>query len=319
MTLSTQEIIEAQLLGRKLSKRNADVLENLLRRDQWNVEARITLLTYYRIKRPLLSVQQPLHDPYCLHVLWLVRNLPEDPASSCAIAQIDKVIYPEAYEVARGLWLSYLQNGPSNVNIYLNAFGFLQVFEPDFANEILNEALLLFPNHPKLLMHRIGKLCASGKSMESIREAVALNKNYRTQTGSITPRMEIEIAKLALSLGALDEAIGHAREVLKSSNSSTVPSHIFTAAHIILGIVALRNCDIDKAEAHLLESIDYPKGIFMSNYEEPDLGLANELVKLGRIKAVEKFLWSHVRHGRVLRVKALYKILLLRLGKIPTL
>jgi len=319
MALSTREIIEAELLGRRISKRRAGILENQLRENQWNIEARITLLTYYRFKRPFYAVQQPPHDPYCLHVLWLIRNLPEEPASSCSIAQIDKFIYPEAYEVARGLWLAHLQNDPSKVNIYLNVFGFLRTFEPNFADEILNEALLAFPNHPRLLMHKIGRLCDSGKSMESVREAVALNKNYRTQIGSITPRMEIEIARLALMVGDLDEAAAHAREVLAWSDSGNVPSDLFAAAHTILGLVALKTCDVDKGEFHLLESRNYPKGIFVSINEDPELGLAMELVELGRLGTVEKYLWSCLKSARGKHMKVLFDILLLKLGRKPSL
>lgn len=319
MALSTKDIIEAYLLGTKLSKSKAAGLEKLLREDQWNVEARISLLAYYRFKRPPLAVQRPLHDPYCLHVLWLIRNLPEEPAAGCDIAQIDKVIYPEAYEIGRELWLAYVQNEPSNVNVYLNVFAYFQIFESDLAHEILNEALLRFPNHPKLLRHRIWKLCASGKSIDSFREAVELSKNYRAQAGVTDPSMQIEIAKLALALGCLHEAAGHASEVLQPINSGELNSLEFTRAHTLLGLVALRNDDINEAEFHLLESANYPTGIRMLNCGRRDFGLANELVRLGKVKTVEKYLWSCLKEGRVMRTKLLLDILLLKLGQKPKL
>jgi len=100
-----------------------------------------------------------------------------------------------------------------------------------------------------------------------------------------------QMAKLALWLGRLEEAERYASEVLRLNRSvSSLDSgvEILHDANMVIGLVALRKGDLDRAKRFLLASV--PSGPFRLATSGPNLTLAKELLNKGEGSTVVEYL-----------------------------
>ena len=97
------------------------------------------------------------------------------------------------------------------------------------------------------------------------------------------------LAKAALKAGELDKAVDYANQMLAPNANSFSQGDLIYNGNFILGMVAIKNGDMDAAAKYLLLSAD-TSGSAVLNSFGPNMSLAEELLERGQSQVVLAFL-----------------------------
>ena len=133
--------------GSALSARDAEKLEERLRKKPGDEEARVQLLSYYA--GPPTDLDLPaVKAARSKHILWIIENDPKEGLGLFQIAtgiyrincQGDELADTDAFERASHKWLEQLQKNPRNSEIRRASVDAIQFCRPEQAEQILTDA-----------------------------------------------------------------------------------------------------------------------------------------------------------------------------------
>ena len=135
------------VIGRPLpSAQEMATIESHVLQNPEDVDARVQLLQFYLDTAPPPAYENPGRRSVRLqHILYLVEHHPEAAASASRAAYVYRANGPYAdvgdHEAVRDQWLAAVQGHPKNNAVTLNAVRFLQVEDPDDAEQVLRRAV----------------------------------------------------------------------------------------------------------------------------------------------------------------------------------
>ena len=282
--------------GAKLTGAQAADLEQLLKLDPFDLNTRTLLLGYYSGSGPLAGPFGGVKDSWRRHLLWLIA---EQPTAS-VLAEPRMSIYPEqdipGYIEGKRLWLDHLQTRPLEMKHVRHALAFFSYEDRELQMEILSQAQKEDPKNPEwyVSMARVLSAKLVTLSLKEEREVASeIYENIR-KAYALSPPLHAslllkKVTDAAFNAGDFSAAAEFALQLTETPSRSPSFREFWTFGHLTLGRVAIVNKDLEKAERHLLASIDSPPGL-RSNVPMPDLRLARELLLHGRRDAVLSYL-----------------------------
>jgi len=277
-------------LGRNLSVAKANELENELRKNPDKISERLTLIGYYGWSGKNTADRQRLRT----HVLWIIENHPEHPASSEQSLR-DLPDDPEGNLQILALWNRNLESRGEETEVLKNAERFFFSKDPQKAERIIYRLADREPTN-RQWPAEMAKLYAmfgvpgsavddpSEKTLEAYKRVLAL-----TRDSSARQALAGEMADSAFKTGNLQGAAALAKVHLQGSDRSAVQR-----ANTLLGRVALRLGDPDKARGHLLASAQPETADYVAVFG-PTMVLARELLDKGERDVVLEYLDNCIR------------------------
>ena len=132
--------------GRDLSPKDAEKLEESVKKNPDNEEARIQLLSYYAAPKAGADLSA-VKAARASHILWLIEN---DPKDGLGLFQVitgvyrvhcdgDELADPETFKRASEIWLSQIKKNPKDAEIRRRAVDAIKFCSPEQAEQILTE------------------------------------------------------------------------------------------------------------------------------------------------------------------------------------
>ncbi len=279
-----------------LSDDAARKAEEQLQTNPDDLSLRSRLLEYYSSKQ---FESRTARKVWQRHVLWLIEHHPEAAVLGQPYGELDSILDGEAFVQGKKLWLKHVEEEPKNLDILGNAADYFLICETDTSEQLLQKAKALDPKNPKW-SSRLGHLYALGmndapgdarkanaaKALEQFENALRLTDNADDRAYLLK-----STARAAFEAGALDKARTYAEEMLKSAASKHDPDYgnDVHQGNLILGRIALRAGDVEKAKAFLLAAGNTPGSPQLDSFG-PNMTLAKELLERGEKDAVIKYL-----------------------------
>ena len=282
------ESVRAILLlysGKNLSKMKAEEFEAELRKTPEKVDERVVLIGYYNTNGKTALDRTRLRS----HVLWMVENRPEHPATSEPSLR-DLPEDKEGNAQILALWKKNLESRGDDLDVLKNAEKFFFGKDPAVADRLIHSISDKEPNNrewpnelaqlyrmfgiPDLPINDLAQ-----RSAEAYRRVLALTRNTTAREA-----LAGDMADAAFKMGDFAGAAELARIHLQS-NDRSAPQR----GNTILGRVALRSGDLQRAGHYLLESsrAEAEKEVSLSG---PTMILAKELLEAGQHGAVLEYL-----------------------------
>jgi len=288
------EVTSLTMQGMKLSDDAAKKAEEQLQANPDDLSLRTKLLGYY-FSNESADARKVLQ----IHVLWIIEHRPEAAVLGLPYGQLDPITDGEAFSQGKKLWLKHVTEKPENLNILGNAANYFLLWEADTSEQLLQKAKALDPNNPdwssrlgelyKLEMQR--KPRDAKKNLAA--KALAQFENALRLSGDAPDRSFLlqDTAKAALEASDLDKAKTYAEEVLKRAGSKEDWNYGNAVHHgnLILGRIALRSGDVEKAKGFLLAAGNTPGSPQLNSFG-PNMTLAKELLEKGEKDTVIKYL-----------------------------
>jgi hypothetical protein len=270
---------------------------------------RVMLLHYYRPARRGLAGHVALKQ----HILWLIRNAPECPAYLPSLGLIGDAA---EYAQARDLWLEHVKKNPSNATVIGHAAQFFIIFDKALSESLFRQAQAHDPTtgewHRRLAhlyslrIPRRGKpdrKQVAAKILDELRAGFAKESDHEARM-----HMLADLAKAGLEAGEEDSAWVDACAALRAAEQEhdrDAESHAIHEANTVLGRLALRRGDVEKAKRHLLDSVQLRGSPVMRSFG-PCMLLADELLAHGERDVVVNYIrqcgtfWK-CENGRIAR------------------
>lgn len=248
------------------------------------------------------------------HALWLAQNAPRAPLAAHRLVHFHMA--EPAYAELSSIWRRHAAAEPPDATLLAHAIAFFWSENETFAGELLTRAEQLFPDDgrwPRFrrdrqakelwfehLRRRVGEPAiaipddpdkkAALERVESLLRGAQPGEAWMLQLRPLA-------ADLCLALGHVDRAREHAEQMLVSDagepdadrdpdGESPNAAH---DGHLLLGRIALRGGDVDRAKAHLtLAGQTGPTGLVTAL--GPDMRLARDLLVRGERDVVIRYL-----------------------------
>jgi hypothetical protein len=248
---------------------------------------------------------------------WLIRFHPSSHTAGSPFAYLNKRSNTSAYETAKHLWLHQCESENSkSPQVLGNAAKFFLVNEPHLAERLLRQAQSLDPANPRWnerLSHLYSLSARSGPQDESIRlarrsfielemaEQIRSAHSLELEDGDELRKLLIQIhtlprrARAAFDTGEFAVATKFAEECLALAASPQLPDffqndgNAIHHGHLVLGRIALRHGDVDRAKNHLIESGKTAGAPNLASFG-PNMSLAAELLQRGEMGCVLEYL-----------------------------
>jgi hypothetical protein len=278
----SRKALHAYREGRhKTDIHHARLLEDKLRRDQYNVLARCALLGYYRHAK---SKDAPKR--WCRHAEWIIKTSP-DQGFIPFVLHVPQDVTPEQLEDLKEIFLQKVKRNPKNANVAGHAAMFFNETDDKTAGRLFKVAMKLAPDnewwHRQYVDRHVRKAHGS-KQKKHIDSAYAKGlkfvkkfekePNHRASTGMILR----SLFNLALESSDFDMAHRILKKIKKSQWTKLFPY----ARHECAGLLAVKEKNIEAAKSHLLKMAKQLNG-------KPKLLLPNELVEIGEGAAVVEY------------------------------
>jgi hypothetical protein len=314
--------------GASLSAADADMLERNLEQRADDLDARARLLGYYQglererfavasmgEKVALLRDGASRHPARARHALWLAAHAPRAPLAGHDLVhfRMSDAIYAEL----SGIWRRHAAADPPDATLLAHAIAFFWTENPFFADGLLARAEELFPADPRwprfrrderarelLFAHRMRRVhvvrpSASDDpadqepthSLETKLEAMERLLRECEPDEAWMPDLRHATARGWLEIDRPDRARAHAELMLVSpmGEPERALSDDVHNGHLLLGRIALRDGDIERAKAHLLLAGRAGATASVPIFG-PDMTLAQRLLVRGEREAVTRYL-----------------------------
>ena len=284
------------LAGGELSDAAAQQLENTLKQTPSDLSIRTKLLGYYLLHEFQSESARKVRQQ---HVLWIIQNHPESEIAGLPEAGLNPRLNGEAYEQGAKLWRQQVTDHSKNAAILRNAAAFFLLSDHAFAEDLLKKGAVLEPNNPywpEQLGH-LYSLESRRKSESDMKQSAATAlKNFETAYALTTSDREKsymldDLAKAAYDAGAFDKAKTYAEQLLETANRQKRDWNTGNAIHhgnLILGRLALRAGDVEKAKQHLIAAGKTPGSPQLDSFG-PSMTLAKELLEKGQRDVVLEY------------------------------
>jgi ribosomal protein S15P/S13E len=295
--------------GRTLTAEEAENLELHLKNNPDDLTARTKLLGYYM---RFSFGPGPEQQKRTNHVLWVIEHHPEAEVAGFPEAMLDPHTDAAAYAEGRATWLKRAEAKEATVAVLGNAASFFQLYDRPTAEDLLSRAEALEPENAHWA-ERLGHLYDLDQvrfrgqpSVETAKKALAayeraLDKIQRSKQDRLLQHLArhnlLQYAARAASQANEDEkATAYATELLNPASSSPAIAPALAVSrgnaihygNLVLGEVALRHGDIEKAEQYLIAAGKTPGSPNLDSFG-PNMYLAQELLKRGRSETVIEY------------------------------
>ena len=272
-------------LSRNMTKVEVNALETESRAHPDAIGPRLRLIGYYTWRGQGESDRIRLRD----HVLWMVENHPEHPATGEAALR-DLLDDPEGNLQIFDLWASHISRRSADYNVLLNAEKFFFGKNPKQAESIIRQLHEKDPvSHewPDELAALYMTWGVPGFAANSSGD-MAAEAYWRVLNLTVNPDsreiLSETMAEKYFKIGDLSGAAALAKITLQNSGSRAA-----RYANTLLGRIALRFGDIAEAKHYLLESARRKTSGYMP-FSAPPLVLAKELLERDQRDAVIEYL-----------------------------
>jgi tetratricopeptide (TPR) repeat protein len=284
----------AVLRGKSLSEERVAELEARVERETDDVQAHLLLLGFYSQAQRPSSRRRFLEE-----LLWLISRRPTSDAF--IQVRVARETDPQGYEQARAEWQRVLEQPGQDSAVLANAAGFLSMWEPEFAEELLKEAWAKDPKNLDLPRRLGERYMRFFRTTSDPIERERYLQQALTVFGQGRPPEDDAFgqtlwlagaAEAALEADDLDGAGDRARELLgvaERIRSTWNYGNAIHRAHTLLGRVALARGDLRAASAHLLDSARVTRSPQLASFG-PSVRLARDLFDAGEHDAVLDFL-----------------------------
>jgi hypothetical protein len=214
----------------------------------------------------------------------------------------------EYYEVAQ-MWRELVLTVPPSIDILRNAISFFLFENPTLASELLDQAERCFPGEGMWVLFRhearareLAFPLLKGSLDEKVVRLGEIEQVLRLSDlpDHCKPLLHERASHLALEAGHLSRAQHHAERLLACSwdpgahigiGALRANSDIVHQCHVLLGRVALRLGNLDRAKAHLALALRVDPSPLLA-VMGPNMALAKELLRHEEREAVLRYLAS---------------------------
>ena len=278
--------------GGALSEAGLELLEDRLRADPHDREARAALIRHYGRAR---WDGGPAGRRHAELVVWLVEKQPRDPwfGGHGPELEIDPGVDPERYLRAKNLWLAHLEEAPRDLRLLGNAAAFLDRTDRDLAASLIERAQEIEPASAfwPFELGRLHWLDAWMPTPNPDDPRLVLAVSLFERAYSIGARWDPMRSQYAIhamrGTFAVDrhaDARAYATAALADA-AYAADGDVRHAANIVLGRIALAEGDVGSAKEHLLASARVPVSPVLGSFG-PKMTLALELLEHGEQSAV---------------------------------
>lgn len=281
------------LKGDNLSSEDSENLEKKIKADPNDLPSRIQLLGYYFLKAYKSDSARKARQE---HILWIIQNRPDAAIAGLPYAGLDPVLDKKAYQEARKSWLSQVETYKKNTTVLRNAANFFFIHDKNLTENLIKKAQALEPDNPewpKLLGH----LYSLHKSRTSKKESTMASLKQLEAAFSLTPEernkfyLLADLAKTAFMAGEFVKAEEYSTELLNKAAKYKNDWNYGNAIHhgnLVIGRLALRSGDIDKAKDYLIRAGETPGSPQLNSFG-PNMTLAKELLEKGEREIVIQY------------------------------
>jgi beta-lactamase regulating signal transducer with metallopeptidase domain len=286
-----------ELEGRKLSPEKAAELEKTVELNPDDLKSQTMLLSYYFSKKYTQESKRDLAISKKIEqtIIWLIQNHPEAEILGAPEGQLDPI--QQNYAEAENLWKDQLLKRPNNIKILWNAGRYFSHSDLDFAIQCYQKGKTLDLANASKWDRQIGQFyklkmikspvkqtpALAAEALSSLESAHA--ESSRIERSALLPDM----AKAALAAGDIQKAVIYANQMVDSSGSDWNKGNMIYYGNYVLGMVAIKNGDMESAEKYLLAAGDTPGSPQLNSFG-PNMNLAKELLDRGKKETVLAFL-----------------------------
>ncbi len=297
-----QDLREETRRGAGLTAAGAAALEERLTANPEDVVARARLLGY---TSRLARQRRPGHG-HTEHLLWFIRNRPEDDLLEGGAAQVLPLFDPDGYAAVKRAWLRLVEEEPDNAVFVRRTCVFLRSPDARLAETLLERGEALEPSNPwwarQLGRTRWRRASRAGAEPDQVAAAEVLAHLERAHALSEergARNLLAEMSRAALAAGETGKARAHANALLEPAPNDPNRGDRLHSAHLLLGRAALAEGDAQGAAAHLLAAGEAAKGASAAGEAPatlrlairlPDLSLARDLLAAGDRESVLRYL-----------------------------
>jgi len=296
----TPEGPASQLKG-GISAKVADALEEGLKTDPDDLEAREELIEYYFMAMARTGTTD-FEETREKHVFWLIEHHPESELAGSP----ESGILPmgssgtEGYQRGKQLWLQEVEKHPDSPIILRNAAEYLLLYDRKIARELLEKAWVLSPGDAETssrlaeTYERERDMVASPEEKAALSQKAVLVREQGLEKSDAEERFYglADLATSALQAGQIEKAQQYASELLASAEKYKSNWNYGNAVHkgnIVLGLVELRRENVADAKEHLLVAGLTPGSPQLDSFG-PNMTLAKELLEKGEREVVLAYL-----------------------------
>ena len=282
--------------GHQLSQEQAQGLEAALQAAPEDLSIRAKLIGYYCGQFGQRQARQACQ----LHVLWVIRNHPEAELAGTHYFCLLQPLDGEACEQAAKLWKQQTARHPTDPSVLGNAAAFFLLGDATLTEELLKKGEALEPANPRW-PERLGQVYSlypqpASEPHAARRDADALaayERAYARTAGDLPKSYLLSyLAASAFDAGSLDKAKAYAELALDAARRWPSDWNAGNAVHhgnLILGRLALRAGDTEKAKAYLISAAKLHGSPQLDSFG-PNMVLAKELLERGEQTAVLEYL-----------------------------
>lgn len=121
--------------GGKLSSKEAEDLEEKLKKNQNDLSMRTILLGYYEGKHEI-----QLSEAKQKHILWIIENHPESEIAGRPECQVIEPLNQDYFNEAKKLWLKQVDLHKNNADVLGHAASFFLLSDKELAEALLKQA-----------------------------------------------------------------------------------------------------------------------------------------------------------------------------------
>ena len=284
---------ELAMSGRQLSAEKVQSLEKQVERDPQDITSRTKLLGYYFGK----SYQDPsARKAKQKHVLWLIVNSPESEVLGTPYGELDGILDSEAYVQGKKAWLAHLKKQPNSLKVLEHSADFFRQSDRELSQKSLEKARSLDMDNPKwpnalghlYSLDLIRKSSLKAKTDTAAKALEQFEIAYKLSTGEDKKLLHQNLAKMAFAAGKLEKAQEYAEKMLSQNSPGWNYGNNIHHGNIILGRIALKRNDIEKAKEHLIKAGQTPGSPQLNSFG-PSMGLAKDLLEKGEKDVVLRY------------------------------
>jgi hypothetical protein len=262
-------------LGAEMTATQVVQLETCVKANAWDLKSRALLLGYFHWQ--MKTKDQLLRQTWLRHLSWLVTHRPDH---DLAIHFYDSFFFQgDGYREIKAIWMEQVSRNPKNAAIQCHAAGFLDLAnDKELAEQVFTAAIEGNPTSLELRHNQV-RLYSRWRGKEL--EALAAIEQMRECFPSLDALYELQqLPAIALAAGNEGKAIDAANELLEIATKKSKHwnrDRVINEAHTVLGEIALKNGNLEKARWHLYQSLPAPALLMI-----PSLKLARSLVLAGQ-------------------------------------
>jgi len=281
----TEEVLRAYREGRqKTDVHHARLLEDKLRRDQYDIVSRCALLGYYRHEKGADAPRR-----WCRHADWIIKTSPDEQFIPFVL-HVPQDVSQAQLDDLKEVFLRKVKRNSSNASVAGHAAMFFNQTDEKTASKLFKLAMKLAPDnewwHRQYVDRHVKKAHSSKqkKHLDSAyKKGLQFVKKFEKTLNLKAPTGMVLRSLFDLALESEDFEMAHRfLKRIKCSKWTKLFPHV---KHECAGLLALKEGDVECAKAHLLKLAKKQKG-------RPKLILAAKLLERHENEVVAQFLDS---------------------------